>query len=410
MSYSMRKAKDIIEDAINYPLEKSHRTIFMEGAPGLGKTALCHKLYTTYRRYEIDDIKQPVFYVTGGEVSGVRKGEVKPANVTGGVWSLVKPTSGRFVTVDNVRLEGGYTHFVAFVAPEREPTEFGLPMPSLDRTMIYMMPLSEFVWAPTDRVFFLIDEIDKANNMMQNVLARIAHEHAVHNIRLPRYSLVLMAGNRLTDRAGGFTANTHIKGRRTLVPVIVDHKEWIEDVAIPFNLHSAVVSFVRTDPNMLHKFDSAAPSFPSPRAWTKVGEDLNRKKPDHVERALVEGDIGVETANLFWGHLAIHRDLRSPETIIANPDKCEIPKGPKSVPVMWAEITALARYADERNADQIFRYFNRLDGEFAFVGYKDVLVRSKVLVMKSKQGQEWAVRNAGLITATGAAERYNSRL
>lgn len=350
--FTMRQARDVIEDCVLHPLHHSNRTVYLEGPPGIGKTAMAHAIFKKHER------------------------------------SRDRPN--------------GFTHFVHYVAPEREATEWGLPMPNADRTAIYMMPLSEFIWPAGSRVFFFVDEIDKANNMMQNVLARMAHEQRVYNVVLPPGSTVVMAGNRLTDRAGGFSANTHIKNRRTYVPVGVDYKEWIDDVGIPFDLHPSVVSQIRTEPGMLHIFDPAAPAFPSPRSWTKVGEALNTLKPEHVERALVEGDLGRETANAFWGHLAIYRKLRPAEEIIANPTKVPIPKGADAMAVTWAEVTALARHADAKTADPIFRYFQRLPQEYAFVGFKDVMLRKggRMIVAASKIGQDWMIENGDLILST----------
>ena len=162
-----------------------------------------------------------------------------------------------------------------------------------------------------------------------------------------------------------------------------------------------MISFLRTT-DLLHKFDAAAPAFPSPRSWAKVGEELNRDMEPHVERALIEGDIGVEASNTFWGHLKIFRSLRSPEMIIANPAKIELPKGKDSTAVMWAEITSLAKYTDRSNADSIFTYFNRLPEEFAFCGYRDVMIREPKFLTGSKAGQMWMVKNATLLQATKA--------
>jgi hypothetical protein len=180
-----------------------------------------------------------------------------------------------------------------------------------------------------------------------------------------------------------------------------DYKEWIEQVAIPDDLHPAVVSYVRTDPKMLCQFDPAAKACPMPRTWSKVGEQLNNTDmPDHVERALIEGDIGVEGANTFWGHLKIHRNLRSPETIVRDPKGAKIPEGKESTAIMWAEVTALARYCNEHNNESIFTYLNRLPGEFSFCGYRDVLLRDAKLVSKAKSAQAWLVKNATLLQAT----------
>lgn len=385
-SYTMRQAKDVIRHLIENPLSNGqHQVPYLEGDPGIGKTALHRAIYMQYRRYLNDDIKQPTYWRSGEEVY------------------LTKPAT-KCETVDNVHLDGGFTHFVPYVAPEREPTDWGLPMPNTERDAIHMLPLIDFKYAPTDRPYIFLDEIDKANNMMQNVLGRVMHELKVGSITFPEGTFVGAAGNKITNRAGGFTANTHIKNRRTHIPVAVDAKEWIEDVGIPFDLHSSVVSYIRTAPDMLHKFDSTAPSFPSPRSWTKQGLRLNDTNMEpHVERALLDGDVGVEAANTFYGHLRIFRALRSPEIIIANPDKVPLPEGRESTAVMYAEITSLAKYADKRNADQIMRYFNRLPGEYGFVGYRDIMQRDKSLITGSKAGQTWMVKNATLLQNTKAS-------
>lgn len=352
-TYTMGQARDIIRHAIVNPLPNDqHRVCYLEGDPGIGKTALMYSLYEEFKR-----------------------------------------------TPEN---PNGFTCFVPYVAPEREPTDWGLPMPNAARNAISMLPLEEFLYKDGDRPFIFLDEIDKANNMMQNVLGRVMHEKKVGNIVFPRNTFVAAAGNKLTNRAGGFSANTHIKNRRTHVPVRADAKEWIDAVGIPFDLHPAVVSYIRTDHEILHKFDATAPSFPSPRSWTKVGLELNRSMPQHVEDALIEGDIGIEARKTFTGHLKIFRSLRDPEKIIREPKGVDLPTGKDSVPIMYAEVTSLAKYANKTNADAIFTYFNRLPGEYGFVGYRDVMMRDKSLIGASKSGQAWMVKHATALKDTKA--------
>lgn len=352
IKYTMRQARDIVEHAVLHPLSNGqHRVVYLEGDPGIGKTAMMRQVYKKHQRNK-----------------------------------------------DN---PDGFTHFIAYVAPEREPTDWGLPMPNEDRTAISMLPLDDFLFAEDDRPFIFLDEIDKASNMMQNVLGRVMHEQQVGNIVFPKGTFVAAAGNAMTNRAGSITANTHIKNRRTHVPVAVNAAEWVEDVGIPFDLHTSVVSYIRTDPDALHKFDASAPSFPSARSWTKVGIELNNDgMPEHVERALIEGDVGIEASNAFWGHLRIFRDLRNPEVIIANPKGVDLPKGKNAVTVMYCEVTSLAKYANPKNCDAIFTYFNRLPGEYGFVGFRDVLQRDKRLIVGSKPGQSWFVSNATTLKAT----------
>lgn len=375
-SYTMRQARACIEDAILNPLPNGqNRVIYLEGDPGIGKTAMAHSLYWQYRRY-----KNPTL------------------------------TGAALKAKDNIHYPGGFTHFIPFIAPEREPTDWGLPMPNESKTAIRMLPLQDFLFGPDDCPFIFLDEIDKANNMMQNVLGRVMHEQRVGEIVFPVRSegrlgtFVLAAGNKMTNRAGSMTANTHIKNRRTHLPVHADTKEYLEDVGIPWDIHSSVISYLRTAPDMLHKFDAGAPSFPSPRSWTKVGLSLNVKRDgksgSEVERMLIEGDIGVEASNTFYGHLQIFRGIRSLEEITANPSKVPLPTGRDAVAIMYAEITSLAKHTTPANAEAVFTYFNRLPGEYTFVGYRDVMLRDKSILPRSKTGQVWWTKNADLVQAT----------
>ena len=389
MTYTMRQARDIIDYAVMNPLPNGqHRVIYLEGDPGLGKTALAHSVYAKYRRYKNETVKQDRYWR--------REDEIALELQNGKGWE----------EVDNINFTGGFTHFVAYVAPERDVTDWGLPFPSADRKNIAMLPLEDFDYKPGDRPFILLDEIDKAMQMMQNVLGRVMHEQRIGNIVFPAGTFVMAAGNKMSNRAGSVAANTHIKNRRTHVPVNCSATEWIEDVAIPWDLHWAVISYLRTDPEMIHKLDTNNPSFPSPRSWTKVASTLNDNIPSelgHVERALIEGDIGVETSNIFWGHLAICRKIRPIEEFIANPDKIKTPRESKDdawVAVTYAELSALAKHATPKTVDAICRYFNRLDAEYAFCGYRDMLLRDKQMVLTSKAGMTWATKNADMLIRT----------
>lgn len=354
MTYTMRQARDMIEHAIENPLGNGqHRVIYLEGDPGIGKTALHRSVFEKYRR-----------------------------------------TSQR---------PDGFTHFIPFIAPEREPTDIGgLPMPNETRTGVRMLPLEDLQFSSGDRPYIFFDEIDKAISMMQNAIGRVMHEQTICDTPLPTGTFIAAAGNLMTNRAGSVVANTHIKNRRTHVPVNVAPLEWIEDVAIPFGIHPSVVSYIRIDPEMLHKFDASAPSFPSPRSWTKVGLALNTPMPDHVERAFIEGDIGTDAANVFHGHLKMYHGLRKPEEFIGNPKGIELPKGTNKVAIMYCEVTMLAKHANPQNCDAVFTYFSRLPGEYGFIGFRDVMQRRKELFAASKVGQAWFIANATTLKATAS--------
>lgn len=352
-SFTLRQIRDAIIDMINQPPGHGQREVpYIEGDPGIGKTSMMRSIYR----------------------------------------DLMRSTA----------FSAGFTHFVEYVAPEHEPTDFMMPFPNADRTAVSMLPCEEFRYGKDDRVFFFIDEIDKAPTMMQNILGRIGNDMQVGNFFLPEGSFVAMAGNKLSNKAGGIASPTHIKSRRVYMSAHVDPMEWIEDVGIPMDVHPSVVSYIRTNPDILHKFDAGAPTFPSPRTWTKAGLVLNHQMSETTERIRISGHIGHEAANTFWGHLQIFRSLRSVDEIVKNPSKVPVPEGKNAQAIMYAEVTALARWADVRTVNPICTYFNRLPGEFAFCGYKDMLQRSNDLVTKhAPEAQKWLVKNHAIIMATG---------
>lgn len=393
MTYTMRQAARIIEFAVLNPLPLGqNRVIYLEGDPGLGKTALAQSIYQKYRRFKNDTIKQWVYW---------RRKEVDK------VVSLIKPTGPikEWEEIDNIHHAGGFTHFVAYVAPERDVMDWGLPFPSADRLTVDMLPLKDFYFGPDDRPFIMLDELDKAVQMMQNMLGRLMHERRIGNIIFPDTSFIMAAGNPMASKAGSLVSNTHIKNRRTHVPLAADAKEWIEDVAIPWNLHPAVISYLRTDPDMIHKIDPQKPASPSPRSWTKVAMTLEQGAEREVEQALIEGDIGVDTTSTFDGHLAIYRNLRPIEQIVAAPDRVAIPTGNNAMAIMYAELTALARNAKPDIADAICRYFNRLPADFSFCGYRDMMQRDRNMVLGSRAGLKWATDNADMLNATAGSGR-----
>lgn len=356
MSYSMRQIKAAIIDMIEHPLSWDQREVpYIEGDPGIGKTSMMRSIFSSMQR--------------------------SPKNPQ------------------------GFTHFVEYVAPEHEPTDFMMPFPNADRTAVSMLPCEEFKYKDTDRVFFFIDEIDKSPLMMQNLLGRIGNDGKVGNFNLPRGSFVAMAGNKITNKAGSVAAPTHIKSRRVFMSAHVDPMEWIEDVGIPMDVHSSIVSYIRTSPDILHKFDASAPTFPSPRTWTKAGLALNHEMSEVTERIRISGHVGDAAANAFWGHLKIFRSIRPVQEIVANPKGVSIPEGKDSQSIIFAEVTSLARWATKDNINAICTYFNRLPAEYSFCGYKDLVQRHLPLLMKASEGQKWLIKNNSIVMATGRTQK-----
>jgi hypothetical protein len=330
------------------------------------------------------------------------------------------PGIGKTAIVGQVAKEFGMKFFPLHLS-YREPTDLlGLPyfeMKDGKPTVTRFVPPSFLHYDKDDTVLLFLDELPQGVPTVQNGASQLIHERRVGDVFLPEKTFIVAGGNKATNRANTFPLGAHLKNRIQTINCTVNAEQWVDDVANPLELHEAVVSYIRRSPSMLSKVDPNAPSYPSPRSWTKVGEGLNCKPslPGFVEAAMIHGELGKETAAMFMSHMQIYRGLRDPEKIIADPKRCDLPKGPNGPAIMWSEVTMLARRASKVNIDAICTYFGRLDPEMGTVGMRDILrrdpkekddkgrsINGEALLAGSKAGRDWLMANGDLIRSANA--------
>jgi hypothetical protein len=194
-----------------------------------------------------------------------------------------------------------------------------------------------------DKPFCLfLDELPASPPDVQKAFYSLLLERRLGEYRLPRGTWVVAAGNRSEDRALVRTMSSALVNRVFVLPVRVDHNEWLV-WAVANDVRPEVRSFIRYVPQSLQRPVPADPvPFSTPRAWALLSRDLHLaeaagKLASDERRALAFGRLTPHDAGLFCALCDDGLDdLRPAADYFDNPALL-----PKSETAMWFVVTRL---------------------------------------------------------------------
>jgi hypothetical protein len=269
-----------------------------------------------------------------------------------------------------------------FLACTMDPTDMsGIPMRTNEGFTEFAPPRwayelsTEAEYKGPAIAFF--DDLPTADEYVQAAFFRMVHERAVGNYHFRDNVRILAAGNRTTDKAGAREMPTPLRNRFLHLDVDVNITKWVS-WALKNALHSNVVAYIRKQNNRLNTFDpkSNEYAFATPRSWHMVSDCLKAlggKVSTHFE--VIAGLVGSGIAVEFGAFIDNIGDIKSPEEILKNPKKVELPKEER-IDALYATISSLAAYVREhKELDNIlgsFQYALRLHTEYAVILASDV--------------------------------------
>lgn len=197
------KAKAAIRKAI-----KTQRAIFLWGAPGLGKSAICKQI--------ADELQLPFVDV-------------------------------RMTTLNPVDLRG---------LPTAKDGEAKWLRPS---------------FLPSGPAFILFDELNAAPPAVQAAAYQLVLDRRIGEFEIPAGSIVCAAGNREEDAGVTFQMPTPLANRFIHIEISPDVEVW-RDWAVNHGIHESVIGFLSFRPSLLHAWKDGERSFPTPRTWEFVSD------------------------------------------------------------------------------------------------------------------------------------------
>lgn len=123
-------------------------------------------------------------------------------------------------------------------------------------------------------VLFL-DELNACTQEVQKAFYSLIHERRIGEYRLPEGSIVIGAGNRMEDSAIVKNMSSALINRMIHVELKTDPKKWIE-WAYDNNIHPYIIDYIKQRPDHLYsKASKTQDVFSSPRAWHMLSDVMN---------------------------------------------------------------------------------------------------------------------------------------
>ena len=156
----------------------------------------------------------------------------------------------------------------------------GIPVPDEEegeKVARWLKPLI-FKLDPSDSVIniLFLDEISAAPQSVQAAAYQITLDKKVGEHKLPANTIVIAAGNRVSDRSVAYKMPKALSNRLLHFDVSCDFDNW-KDWALKNNVHPLVLGFLSFREDYLNTFDSSndALAYATPRSWEMVSNILN---------------------------------------------------------------------------------------------------------------------------------------
>lgn len=219
-------------------------------------------------------------------------------------------------------------------------------------------------WLPgPDFVGFLFfDEWAQAMLPTQNATGQLIYDRRVGDYIVPDGAVIILASNRIEDRAGVTEAPQNINNRVIHIPV----EAHLDDLAIYWkeaNLDTRVINFLSMREELVCKPSKDAKAFPTPRTWEFCANILRGPYKDGVRNRMLMGAVGEGPASELIGFIeAWEGGLILWREALKNPRKADLPN--PGAPA-YALMNSLAMRATYDNLANILVYLARVNREMA---------------------------------------------
>lgn len=195
-----------------------------------------------------------------------------------------------------------------------------------------------FKMDPSDEVIniLFLDEISAAPQSVQAAAYQITLDKKVGEHKLPNNTIVIAAGNRVSDHSVAYKMPKALSNRLLHFDISCDYDDW-KKWALENNIHPLVLGYLTFMPDHLNTFNASndALAYATPRSWEMVSNLLNYVSED-IDKVYYQicGLVGSGVAIELRTWSKIYRKLPKVEDIFDGKVK--------DVPTNAAELFALS--------------------------------------------------------------------
>lgn len=252
-------------------------------------------------------------------------------------------------------------------------------IPSIQNNQTIWMPP---VFLPTDmdsKGILFLDELNSAPLSVQAAIYQLVLDRKIGEYSLPKEWRIVCAGNKIDDKGIVFKLPSPLINR--MVHIVLearydDFKIW----AIKNNIHPYIIGFLGFRPDLLAtEVPSASetnPAFCTPRAWNILSNILQstQKKDISSMAPIIYGSVGYSSGIEFLSFVKVYKTLPDIDAILEG-ESFDVPEEPSALYALTAAI--IERYANQKQANHLFAYSEKLPVEFAVMLIKDLIVKDE---------------------------------
>ena len=221
----------------------------------------------------------------------------------------------------------------------------GIPVANKNNNSAVWLKPKIFQLNPFECINILfLDEISAAPQSVQAAAYQLTLERKIGEHSLPENTIVIAAGNRVTDKSVATRMPKALANRLLHIEVESDVSSWLS-WAIENDINEKVFGYLSQNRYQLFKFDvdSDELAFPTPRSWEMVSRVIDNFNGDHIKSyPLIAGLIGRPLALEFKTWCSIYKDLPNIDDIFSGTE-INIPKKPDELFALVASLTSRAK-------------------------------------------------------------------
>ena len=223
-----------------------------------------------------------------------------------------------------------------------------------------------------DGWMLFLDEANSGTKMVQAASYKLVLDRMVGQMHLHERVAMTMAGNLTTDRAIVNPLSTAMQSRVIHIEMMIDHREWLEDVALVEVYDDRIIAFLNWKDSYLMDFrpDHQEKTFCCPRTWEFMNKLIKGKPVEDRKTSLYAGAITSGVAAEFVQFCQIYKELTQYEDVMRDPTTADVPRGADR---RWAIVSHLMGKTDEKNFATVSSYINRYDLGFRALYFRGVL-------------------------------------
>lgn len=325
-----------------------------------------------------------------------------------------EPGIGKSTVLRTLRVEMGNDYdFIYVDCPVMDVSDVVMRIPDHSTKTLQSYVSSLFRMDSPKPKVIMLDEVTKANKLLQIIFTRLMLEQTVGDTELPARSIVFATGNNVSDGVND-TMSAHVLNRLCVInvrkPDAARWNLWATDNSVSRSIRA----WVAMNPSSLasyldggqeenpYIFQPGRPtvSFVTPRSLVGADEVVkNRDKlGNYVTQAALAGLCGAAFADSIAAFMSMEKELLSVKTIIADPANVPMPEKPAALfMTMFNAVDTIETQDDLSNFMTFVKRIKSEEVQECFFTMAFQSKRTAKLARTNNDLREWGMKHIELL-------------